>query len=54
MVIIKTNKEIKNIKKSCQLAANTLKYLAEKLSWIKTIQLDQDAEFFKNTAVYHL
>jgi len=47
MVIIKTNKEIKNIKKSCQLAANTLKYLAERIKpGLKTIQLDQAAELF--------
>ncbi len=47
MVIIKTDKEIEKIKKSCQLTANTLKYIAEKIKpGIKTIQLDQAAEKF--------
>jgi methionyl aminopeptidase len=47
MVIIKTDKEIQNIKKSCQLTANTLKYIAEKIQpGLKTIQLDQAAEEF--------
>jgi len=31
MVIIKTDKEIQKIKKSCQLTANTLKYIADKI-----------------------
>lgn len=47
MVIIKSNKEIQEIKKSCKLAADTLKYVAEKIKpGIKTIQLDQVAESF--------
>jgi methionyl aminopeptidase len=47
MVIIKTNKEIEEIKKSCQLTANTLKYVANRIKpGLKTIQLDQMAETF--------
>lgn len=47
MVIIKTDKEIQKIKKSCQLTANTLKYIADKIKpGLKTIQLDLAAEAF--------
>lgn len=47
MVIIKTDKEIEKIKKSCQLAANTLKFVSEKVKpGLKTEKLDQIAEYF--------
>ena len=47
MVIIKTNKEIQKIKKSCQLTASTLKYIGERIKpGVKTLQLDQMAESF--------
>ena len=47
MVIIKTEKEIQKIRKSCQLTANTLRHVAESIQpGIKTIQLDQAAEIF--------
>ncbi len=47
MVIIKTDKEIEKIRKSCQLAANTLKFVAEKIKpGLKTEKLDQIAEYF--------
>ncbi len=47
MVIIKTDKEIEKIKKSCQLTANALKYIGERIKpGLKTIQLDQAAETF--------
>lgn len=47
MVILKTNKEIQEIKKSCQLTAYTLQYVAERIKpGLKTIQLDQMAESF--------
>ncbi|MDD2352158.1 MAG: type I methionyl aminopeptidase [Candidatus Caldatribacteriota bacterium] len=45
MVIIKTDKEIQQIKKSCQLTANTLKYISDKVKpGIKTIDIDKMAE----------
>ncbi|MFW6148549.1 MAG: type I methionyl aminopeptidase [Atribacterota bacterium] len=47
MVIIKTDKEIKQIKKSCQLTANTLQYITEKIkAGLKTIEIDKIAESF--------
>ena len=47
MVIIKTKKEIEKIKRSCQLTANTLKYIGERIKpGVKTTQLDQMAESF--------
>ncbi len=47
MVIIKTDKEIKQIKKSCQLTANTLQYITEKIKpGLKTIEIDKIAESF--------
>ena len=47
MVIIKTDKEIEKIKKSCQLTANALKYIGERIKpGLKTIQLDHAAETF--------
>lgn len=47
MVIIKTNKEIEKIKKSCQLTANTLQYVSEKIKpGMKTIEIDKLAESF--------
>jgi len=47
MVIIKTNKEIDKIKKSCQLTAHTLQYITGKIKpGIKTIEIDKMAESF--------
>jgi len=47
MVIIKTDKEIRQIKKSCQLTANTLQYITEKIKpGLKTIEIDKIAESF--------
>ncbi len=47
MVILKTNKEIKQIKKSCLLTANTLQFITEKIKpGVKTKQIDQMAEYF--------
>jgi len=47
MVIIKTDKEIKKIKKSCQLTANTLQYITEKIKpGLRTIEIDKIAESF--------
>ena len=47
MVIIKTDKEIKQIKKSCQLTANTLQYITEKIKpGLRTIEIDKIAESF--------
>ncbi len=47
MVIIKTDKEINHIKKSCLLTANTLQFITEKIKpGIKTKYLDQIAESF--------
>lgn len=47
MVIIKTDHEIDKIKKSCQLAANTLRFVAGKIKpGLKTKKLDQIAEDF--------
>jgi len=47
VVIIKTDHEIEKIKKSCQLAANTLRFVAEKIKpGLKTKKLDQIAEDF--------
>lgn len=47
MVIIKTDTEIKQIKKSCQLTANTLQYITEKIKpGLKTIEIDKIAESF--------
>ncbi len=47
MVIIKTNKEIEKIKKSCKLTANTLKYIADRIKpGLKTIQIDQMVELY--------
>lgn len=47
MVIIKTDNEIKKIKKSCQLTAHTLQYISGKIRpGIKTIEIDRMAESF--------
>jgi len=47
MVIIKSDKEIAGIKKSCLLTANTLKFITEKVKpGVKTKYLDQLAESF--------
>jgi len=47
MVIIKTDREIKQIKKSCQLTANTLQFITEKIKpGVNTKQIDQFAESF--------
>lgn len=47
MVIIKTSHEIEQIKKSCVLTANTIKFVAEKIKpGVKTRSLDQMAESF--------
>lgn len=47
MVILKTDKEINKIKKSCLLTANTLQFITEKIKpGIKTEQLDKWAESF--------
>jgi methionyl aminopeptidase len=47
MVIIKTDQEIKKIKKSCILTANTIQFVTEKIKpGIKTKILDQMAESF--------
>ena len=38
MVILKTDKEIEKIKKSCKLTADTLRYIAERIKpGLKTI-----------------
>ena len=47
MVIIKTDNEINQIKKSCQLTANTLQFITEKIKpGLKTIEIDKIAESF--------
>ncbi len=47
MIILKTDREIKGIRKSCLLTANTLQYITEKIKpGVKTKDLDQLAESF--------
>jgi len=47
MVIIKTEREINQIKKSCLLTANTLQFITEKIKpGIKTKEIDKIAESF--------